>query len=105
MTAQPLLKPVPTKFEMISQLYDGATLTFPNVTWEEYEELLEQLDDRPGIRLSYYHGNLTAMSVSPEHENRARFIEQLFAALRLRLRINIRSFGSWTMRKKKKKRK
>lgn len=102
MTAQPLLKPVPTKFEMISQLYDGATLTFPNVTWEEYEELLEQLDDRPGIHLSYYYGELAAMPLSAEHEKYACFINQLITALKLRLRINILSFGSWTLKKKKK---
>ena len=99
MTAQPLLKQAPTKFEMISQLYDGATITFPRVTWEEYEELLEQLDDRPGIHLSYYHGELTAMPLSAEHENRARFIDKLITVLSLTLRINIRSFGSWTMKK------
>ncbi len=99
MTPQSVLQPRPTKYEMISQLYDGAIITFPRVAWEEYEQLLEQLDDRPGIRLSYYHGELTAMPLSSEHENRARFIDQLITALKLRLRINIRSFGSWTMKK------
>jgi len=99
MTPQPLLKQTPTKFEMISQLYDGATLTFPKVTWEEYEKLIEQLDDRPGIHLSYYQGALTAMPLSAEHEKYARFIDQLITALKLRLRINILSFGSWTMKK------
>ncbi len=99
MTAQPVLQQLPTKYEMISQLYDGATITFPRVAWEEYEELLEQLDNRPGIHLSYYHGELTAMPLSAEHEKYARFIEQLITALKLRLRINILSFGSWTMKK------
>ena len=35
-----------------------AMLAFPQVTWDEYEELLEYLGDRPGLRVSYDEGRL-----------------------------------------------
>jgi Uma2 family endonuclease len=102
MTPQPTLQPKPTRYEMISRLFDGIAMYFPKVTWEEYEELLHQLDERPGIRLSFFEGELAAMSLSFEHEKYARFIDQLITAIKLRLRINILAGGSWTMRKKEK---
>src|SRR5205085_4507682 len=46
---------------------------------------------------------LEAMSLSPEHESYARFLEELMTAVRLRLRVNIRSFGSATIRKQKRR--
>jgi Uma2 family endonuclease len=102
MTPQPALeRPVTNLYGIISQLSDGACVTFPNVSWGEYEELLDQFIEPAGLRMGYYKGELTAMSLSAEHENNARFIDQLITALKLRLRINIRSFGSWTMKKSK----
>jgi len=102
MTPQPMLERPLSRYELISQLSDGASMTFPHVSWEEYEELLDQFVEPAGLRMSYYKGELTAMSLSAEHEKYARFIEQLITALKLRLRFSISSFGSWTMKKAKK---
>lgn len=97
MTPQPL-----TPYHIISGLPAGAAVTFNKVSWEEYEKLLEQVGEPAGLRLSYFQGELTAMTVSAEHEKYTRFIEQMVTALKLRLRINISSFGSATMKKSKK---
>jgi Uma2 family endonuclease len=43
------------------------------------------------------------MTLSPEHENYTRFLEGLMTVIRLRLNLNIRSFGSSTMGKRKKR--
>ncbi len=87
-------------YDVVSQLSGGAVETFHNVTWDEYEELLEQVGEASGLRISYNDGTLKVMSLSPTHEKYVRFIEGLIGAIRLRLHINIVSFGSATMRKR-----
>jgi Uma2 family endonuclease len=89
-------------YTIVSQLPEDAELIFHGATWEEYEELLDQVGEAAGLRISFNDGTLKVMSLSSEHEKYVRFIEILIAAVRLRLRINIVSFGSATMRKRKK---
>ena len=54
--------------EAVDHLPAGAILVFQQVTWEDYERLLEELVDRPGLRVSYDEGRLEIMSPLPEHE-------------------------------------
>lgn len=86
-------------YEIVSQLPGDASLTFRDVSWDEYEELLEQVGEAPGLRISYDNGSLHVMTISAEHEKYALFINSLIAGIRLRLRMNILAFGSATMRK------
>jgi Uma2 family endonuclease len=90
-------------YEIATQMPPCATRTFHNVSWEEYEELIEQLSEAAGLRVSFDEGTLTIMTLSPEHERYVRFFEKLAGLISVRLRLNILSFGSATMRKKKKK--
>jgi Uma2 family endonuclease len=90
-------------YDIVSQLSDGQVEIFHDVSWDEYEELLDQIGEtRPGLRVSYNDGTLKVMSLSSEHEKFALFINSLVAHIRLRFRMNILFFGSATMRKKKK---
>jgi Uma2 family endonuclease len=88
-------------YEIVSQLPQDASVTFRDVSWEEYEELLEQVGEAPGLRITYDSGSLHAMTISPEHEKYAFFIGSMIAGIRLRLRMNILAFGSATMRKRR----
>jgi Uma2 family endonuclease len=54
--------------EAVDHLPPGGMLVFQHVTWEEYEQLLEDLSTRPGVRVSYDEGRLEIMSPLPEHE-------------------------------------
>lgn len=90
-------------FDIATQLPPGAVVTFHDVSWEEYEQLLEQLGEASGLRISYNDGALEVMTLSPEHESYARFFDSLMTIIRLRLRLNIRSFGSATMRTQKRR--
>ena len=92
----------PNYFAVVSQMPDAHVETFHNVTWDEYEELLEQVGEARGLRISYNDGTLKVMSLSLEHEKYADFIKRLISVLSLRLRINILFSGSATMRKRKK---
>lgn len=86
-------------YEIVSQLPQDASLTFHDVGWDEYEELLEQVGEAPGLRISYDNRSLHVMTISAEHEKYVFFINSLIAGIRLRLRLNILAFGSATMKK------
>ena len=91
---------VTSYYELVSQLPADAVITFHGVRWEEYEELLDQVGEASWLRISFDSGALTVTTLFPEHESYTRFLESLMTVIRLRLRINIRSFGSATMRKR-----
>jgi Uma2 family endonuclease len=90
-------------YDMVAQLPEGASVTFQDVSWDEYEGLLEQVGEAPGLRISYDNGSLQVTTISSEHEKYASFISSLTTVIKLRLRIDILSFGSATMRKRKRK--
>ncbi len=98
----PTIAPTTNYYDIVSQLPPATDITFHNVSWEEYEELLDQVGEASGLRISYNEGTLQIMSLSPEHENYAEFIKRMVDVVSLRLRINIRFFGSATMRESKK---
>jgi Uma2 family endonuclease len=89
-------------YSIVSQLPADASVVFHNVAWEEYEELLDQVGDASGLRISYNNGTLNVMSPSTFHEKYALFITRLISQVSFRLRINILFFGSSTIRKRKK---
>lgn len=64
--------------EAIDHIPNGATLVFRDVGWDEYERLVEDLWDRPGLRVTYDEGRLEIRSPLPEHEEYKEFI--LFVA-------------------------
>jgi len=88
--------------EIIEKLPADSTLTLRNVSWEEYEALLESVGEASGLRVSYDQGTLQIMTLSTEHESYSRLIEKLVDRISARLRIRVLSFGSSTMRKKEK---
>ena len=87
-------------YNIVSQLPAAAVAIFRNVSWEEYEDLLEQVGEARHLRISYNDGTLQVMTLSAEHEKFVRFFEKLMTAISLRRRINILSFGSATMRQR-----
>jgi Uma2 family endonuclease len=88
-------------FDIVSRLPENADLIFQNVSWDDYEALLDQVGEASGLRISYDRGRLRVMTLSAEHENIERFVEALIHTIRLRFRIPIRSFGSMTMKRRK----
>lgn len=88
-------------YEIVTQLPADTVVIFHDVGWGEYEQLLDQVGEASGLRISYINGTLQVMTLSSEHEKYVRFLEKLSAVISLRLRINILSFGSATMKKQK----
>src|ERR1041384_844617 len=60
-------------YAFVSELPAAAEITFHDVTWEEYEELLEEVGEASGLRISYDEGTLNVMTLSAEHECYERF--------------------------------
>jgi len=88
--------------QFIEQHPVDSKLVLHDVSWDEYEILMDQLVDPAGLRIAYDDGTLQIMTTSAEHEIYSRFFESLITVIRLRNRMTIRSFGSATMRKRKK---
>lgn len=85
--------------EILDHLPADSTLTLRNVSWQEYETLLESLRGASGLRVSYDQGTLQIVTLSSEHESYSRLIEKLVDRLSARLRIRLLSFGSSTMKR------
>jgi Uma2 family endonuclease/predicted nucleotidyltransferase len=86
--------------ETIEHLPEGALLVLQGVSWEEYERLLKDLVDRPGMRVTYDQGRLEIMSPSPEHEIYKEAVARMVYALCDELELNVEGLGSSTWKKK-----
>jgi Uma2 family endonuclease len=86
--------------QAIEHLPAGALLVFQSVDWEEYEQVLEDLVDRPGIRVTYDRGRLEIMSPLREHEALKEFVLSLVRILAEELDVDLESCGSTTFKKK-----
>ena len=78
----------------------GSHLLIPNVTWEQYEDLLAELGEERRIpRINYCNGTLELMS--PAHERPHRIIGYIVTAILDAQRREWEDFGSTTFKKSK----
>ena len=75
-----------------------------DVTWEDYERLLEIRGDKSAPRIQYLEGELEILSPSKDHEQIKSFIGRLVEIWCIDRGIEMTPFGSWTLKEKKKKR-
>ena len=87
--------------EAIDHLPAGAILVLQDVPWEAYEQLLEDLSDRPAVRVTYDQGKVEIVSPLRKHEKYKEFVGDLIKALADELDISIESSGSTTWKRKK----
>ena len=73
-------------------------LVVHDVTWDEYEYLLEELSDRPGVRVTYDEGRLQAVSPLRAHERYVRVIDNLVLFATESLNLPIEQLGATTLR-------
>ncbi len=90
--------------EAVDHLPAGAILVLQDVTWEDYEQLLEELWDHPGMRVTYDRGRLEIMSPLLEHERCKEFIARMVYALGDELDVDVEGAGSTTWKKKEEER-
>lgn len=69
------------------------------VSWQTFINLLNDLGDNRVIRLYYDQGVLEIMTPLGEHENNNRFIECLIGVIADELNLNLKRFGSLTLKR------
>lgn len=85
---------------VIDALPRGSAIQLYNVSWDEYEKLLEELDERPYLRLTYDQGYLHIMTISAEHDGFTRLFGYLMLVLAEELQFKYLSRGSTTLKRK-----
>jgi Uma2 family endonuclease len=86
--------------DAIAALPANGTLVLRDVTWEDYENLLDEVGEASGLRISYDAGVIKIMTLSTEHEGFALFTQDLVRLISLRRRIEILCFGSATIKRR-----
>ena len=87
--------------DIIERLPAGALLRLQNVSWDDYEHLLTQMESyHPGHRLSYDCGSLIIVSPSTEHERYKEFAHILIFILSEEMGLDIEPAGATTFRSK-----
>src|SRR5713226_8261991 len=86
--------------DALDHLPTGGTLVFDDVSWDDYEQLLNEMEDRSGLRVAYNEGKLEIVSPRPEHEKYKRVIERIVDTLSDELDINVEPRGSATWKRK-----
>jgi len=77
----------------------GQRLLLRDVTWQEFETILDELGEHRSARLAYDHGTLEMMMPLPEHEDDKEIVGDLIKALLEELDMEFRSLGSTTFKK------
>ena len=79
----------------------GRQLLMTDVSWQAYEQMLEEFGERRGSRINYSQGFLEIMVPLAEHEDDKVTISDFVKALLEELDIEFRSLGSTTFKSKK----
>jgi len=87
--------------EAVDHLPEAAVLVLDGITWEEYEQVLEDLDEHPGVRVTYDQGRLEIVTTSAAHEKRKDFILRLVHVLSEKLQVGIEALGGTTEKRKR----
>ena len=85
----------------IEHLPDGAMLRLENISWDEYERLLEEVGEWPGVRISYDRGRVEIKSPTTEHEEYKDFILRVVHILAEELGVALESRGSSTFKRER----
>ena len=97
MVTSPVTFPIKTL-----NLSPGSHVLINKVTWQDYENLLDELGEaRHNPRINYYHGTLELMSPLPAHERPNRIIAYIVTAILDAQNRDWKDFGSTTFKKAK----
>lgn len=73
-------------------------VTLNDVTWSDFELILQIRGDRAGVRMTYLNGELELITPSVDHEGIKKTIARLLEAYAEEKGIPFNGFGSWTLR-------
>ncbi|MBF2005214.1 MAG: Uma2 family endonuclease [Chlorogloeopsis fritschii C42_A2020_084] len=90
----PVVKPVSQM-----QLAPGSAVTIPNVSWQEFESILQELGEHRSARVAYSQGTLEIMVPLPEHEKPKELISDFVKILLKAMGKRYEPFGSTTFKR------
>ena len=76
----------------------GQRLLLHNISWAEFEAILDELGEHRGARIAYDGGLLEIMAPLPEHEDDKEIIGDLLKDFLEELDIEFRTLGSTTFK-------
>ena len=90
----PVLKPVSQ-----IELTPGSVVTIPNITWLEFESILQELGEKRRTRIAYSESTLEIMVPLPEHERPKDLISDIVKILLKSAGRRYEPFGSTTFKR------
>lgn len=88
--------------DAIEHIPENGTLILNNVSWDDYEGLLNLMGNKPGHRVTYDEGRLQIISPRADHEFPKEFVLRLTSTLADETDTPLESFGSTTYKRKRK---
>ena len=85
----------------VEHLPPAAVLTLDDVSWIEYELILQEFEERPDLRITYDQGRLDIVSTSRAHERRNRFVVQMVWLLADHFNVEVEDIGGTTEKRKR----
>ncbi|MCV3214409.1 Uma2 family endonuclease [Plectonema radiosum NIES-515] len=76
----------------------GHQTLLKDITWQQLENILEEMGEKRAARISYSHGWLEIMVPLPEHEKDKEYIGDLVKILLEKLQIDFEALGSTTLK-------
>jgi Uma2 family endonuclease len=76
----------------------GQQMLFQDVSWQQFENILEEMGEKRAARISYSDGWLEIMAPLPEHEKDKENIGDLVKILLEALQVDFEPFGSTTLK-------
>ncbi|HLG16125.1 MAG TPA: Uma2 family endonuclease [Blastocatellia bacterium] len=86
---------------VIGHLPEGAMLRLEQVSWDDYEQLLDDLAAQSGVRVTFNAGSVEIMSPTHEHEKFRGFITRMAQILSEELGVVLEALGSTTYKLKR----
>jgi Uma2 family endonuclease len=91
---------VEAALRLIDEMDDGECQVLHNVSWDEYEELLNELGDGYAVRIAYTEGELELMSPLYRHEGYKEALTAMVRILGKACQQRVQAAGSLTLKRK-----
>jgi Uma2 family endonuclease len=81
------------------ELTPGSHISIPDITWQDFEQILIDLGEKRNTRVAYYQGLLEIMSPLAIHERPHRIIADIIKAILETEERDWEDFGSTTLKR------
>lgn len=96
-TLIPISKPISKPISQL-RLDPGSRVTIPDVSWLEFEAMLDEMGDRRSARVAYSHNTLEITVPRPDHELPTDLISDIVKTVLRSRRIRYQPLGSTTFK-------